>query len=317
MRPQGNYSCSYGSAAAILHMPFSSLYGYELGGTTLCTSDDQYKFYVCDYGSFMSLRDTDIQSMYILMNDDQALLIDCDMYNGTLFYQDLLGLIGDRELSIYITHGHGDHIANLQYIDPTRVTSLYWPDGEATMNFGKDYDSQTDTGYADKIVYLKDGEEFTFAGRDFAVCTMTAHTEHGSVLVDKTDGVLFSGDALGTKTYRGGTSTGRLTAKEYLAELNHLTDTYGQYFDAIYQGHNLYPVPNVIDTLKALCEAYITGGGAVVVNGNVYYYNCVLTDAGQVGIVFANGLTDAQNWYAGSLNIGQVAQDAWAAESGQ
>jgi hypothetical protein len=185
------------------------------------------------------------------------------------------------------------------------------------MNFGKDDDPQTDPGYADKIVYLKDGEEFTFAGREFAVCTMTAHTEHGSVLVDETDRGLFSGDALGTKTYRGGTSTGRLTAKEYLPELNHLTDTYGQYFDAIYQGHNLYPVPYVIGTLKALCEAYITQGSAVVVNGNVYYYNCVLTDAAQVGIVFANGLTDAQNWYAGSLNIGQVAQDAWAAESGQ
>lgn len=111
------------------------------------------------------------------MDDDSALLVDVDIYNGELFFETLCNVIGDRELSIYITHAHGDHWINLAKLDMDRVTALYWPKGD----------------------------ELSIGGRDFVVCSMAAHTP--TALVDKTDKVLFCGDTLGTLQYMGGTNT--------------------------------------------------------------------------------------------------------------
>ncbi|NLO85912.1 MAG: MBL fold metallo-hydrolase, partial [Clostridiales bacterium] len=267
----GDFTCDYGTASILVHMPFGGLYGYEFGGTTMCTSDDQYKFYICDYGAFQTIRDTDIQSCYVLMNDEEALLIDCDMYNGKLFWETVEKLIGERKLSLYLTHNHGDHLNNLESVDASRLTAIYWPKDEPAPTWG--YDLFSDEQLSKKIVLLDYDTPYTLAGRELVLCKMTSHTPGGTVIVNKTDRVLFAGDALGTQTYKGGTSTGSLTAQEYLAELEYLETTYGTDFDAIYQAHNLYSTPNTISYLKTACTAFIEKGAASLINGTVFSFN--------------------------------------------
>ena len=307
----GDFSTAYGSATILVHMPFGGLYGYDLGGTTLCTSDDQYRFYICDYGKFQTIRDTDIQSCYVLMDDDEALLIDCDMYNGELFWQAVDKLVGDRSLSVYITHNHIDHLSNLEKIDPDRLATLYWPADEEGPSRG--YNPLADERLADKITYLEYDTEYTIASHDIVLCKMTSHSSGGTVVIDKTDRVLFSGDALGTQTYKGGTTTGSLTAEEYLAELDYLTDTYGGYFDDIYQAHNLYSTPKVIDYLKMICEAFIAEGPEIAINGTIYAFDGQILDQERYDAIFGNSLFDSQMRYSIGLGLGPAALEAYEA----
>ena len=307
----GDFRCAFGSAAIYVHMPFGGLYGYDLGGSTLCESDEDYRFYICDYGKFQTIRDTDIQSCYVLMDDTDALLIDCDMYNGKLFWEAVEKLVGDRALSVYITHNHGDHLANLQHIDPERLTAIYWPKDELPPSWG--YNPFENEALAAKVVYLDYDTDYTIASHDLVLCKMTSHSTGGTVLINKTDRVAFSGDALGTQTYKGGTSTGRLTVEEYLTELNYLADTYGEYFDDIYQAHNLYSTPKVIEYLQMICETFLEKGPDIMINGTVYAFNGQVVDQEQFAAIFGNALFDAQMPYAIGLGIGKTALEAYAA----
>lgn len=302
----GDYRISLGSASAVIHMPFLGLYGYDLGGTTLCESDEDYRYYICDEGTVINIQDTDIQGAYVLMDDSQALVIDVDMYNGDLFWETVEKVIGDRELHVYITHGHGDHTQNLNNLDPARLTALYWPKDEVSDRFNPEEHPEI----AAKTHYVVDGEEFTVAGRDFAVCTMTGHTEHGTALVDKTDRILFSGDTIGSQYYNGGTSTGRLTLDEYIAELDRLLSLYGDALDTIYSGHNMHYAPNLINYLKAMCHAAKEGGEASLINNSVYVYNGKVMSAEEITGLQGNGMMDSQMVYAGSLQISATALEA-------
>lgn len=304
-----------GSARMCVHMPVSGLYGYEFGGTTICTSYDQYRFFVCDYGKFLSIRDSDIQSCYLLMNDDEALLIDVTMYNPTLFWDTVEKVIGDRKLSVYITHAHGDHWMNLEGADPDRIETIYWPEGDEPGDM-RGYNPWKDERLEGKFTYVKEGDEIDIAGRELLVANMTSHTPHGTVLIDKTDKVMFCGDALGTLQYVGNTTTGRHTAEEYLADLNRITDNYGQYFDNIYQAHSVMATPGMFDTLKTLVTAFIEQGPDVLVYahgaGAVYsFMGKVLTAQEVEEIMNTIGLCDAQIAYCDRLEIGQTALDAY------
>ena len=297
----GDFTVTVGSASILVHMPFGGLYGYDLGGSTLCTSDDQYRFYITDYGKFQTIRDTDIQSCYVLMNDEEALLIDCDMYNGTLFWDTLYHLIGDRTLYIYITHQHGDHYINLKYVDPARVTAIYWPADEPAP--ARDFNPLELEGLAEKYVMVDYDTPFTVAGRELVIHKMTAHTPGGSVVIDRTDRVMFAGDATGTQTFRGGTNTGRLTAEQYIAEVEELKALYGADFDEIYQGHNYYNTPSVLDYMVTAAKAFLENGEDCLIRGAVYLYNGEVLNAEQQARIFGNEMFDSQNFYAFSLDI--------------
>lgn len=308
----GDFTVTVGSASILVHMPFGGLYGYDLGGTTLCTADSDYRFYITDYGKFKTIRDTDIQSCYLLMDDTTALLIDCDMYNGPLFWETVFAAIGDRELSVYITHQHGDHINNLEFVDADRVAHIYWPKDEPAP--GRGFNPLEAENLKDKVVLLDYDTPYTLGGRELVIHKMTAHTPGGSVVVDRTDRVLFTGDATGTQTFRGGTNTGRLTAQEYIDEVRELQALYGDEFDDIYQAHNYYSTPHVLEYMVTAAQWVIDNGTDGLINGMVYLYNGQVLDAEAQARIFGNEMFDSQNYYAFSLAIGQTAREALEAE---
>lgn len=309
----GDFTITVGSASILVHMPFGGLYGYDLGGTTLCKDDSDYRFYITDYGKFQTIRDTDIQSAYVLMNDEEALMIDCDMYNGPLFWETAYKLIGDRKLSVYITHQHGDHYTNLKDVDVNRLEAIYWPKDEPVPTRGT-YNPFNDERLADKFVYLDYDTVYNIAGRELLIHKMTSHTPGGSVMIDRTDRVLFAGDACGTQTFRGGTNTGSLTAEAYAAEAQEVIDLYGADFDDIYQAHNYYSTPHVLEYMINAAKWVIDNGTDGLINGAVYMYNGQVLDAEAQARIFGNEMFDSQNYYAFSLAIGQTAMEALQAK---
>ncbi len=307
----GDFTVTVGSASILVHMPFGGLYGYDLGGSTLCTSDSDYRFYITDYGKFQAIRDTDIQSCYLLKDETTALLIDCDMYNGPLFWETVFAAIGDRELSVYITHNHGDHVNNLQFVDPERIANLYWPKDEPAPGWG--FNPFEAEGLKDRIVLLEYDTPYTLAGRELVIHKMTSHTPGGTFVLDRTDRVVFTGDAAGTQTFRGGTNTGSLTCEEYIAEVEGFEALYGGEYDEIYQAHNYYSTPHVLEYMKTAARWVIDNGTDGLINGAVYMFNGQVLDAEAQARIFGNELFDSQNYYAFSLAIGPTAREALTA----
>lgn len=114
-----NFITTQGTAKVVWHMPIFGLTGYDLYGfhfkgetfdflTTKYELDNGYDVY--------NLTDSDIQSCYIIMNNEEALLIDTSMYGDIT--KAVKSLIGDRKLSIYVTHPHGDHYGGMSQFLP-------------------------------------------------------------------------------------------------------------------------------------------------------------------------------------------------------
>ena len=164
--------------------------------------------------------------------------------------------------------------------------------------------------FGDKITYVKEGDELNIAGRELVVTNMTAHTPHGTMLVDKTDRVLFSGDALGTRQYVGGTNTGSLSAEDYLAELDHVMETYGSYFDTVQQGHSALVLKGEIETLQILTRAFIENGSDSLVQGAVISFMDRVLTAEEFANIFGNGVYDSQIAYPERLDISRTALEA-------
>ncbi len=237
------------------------------------------------------IRDGNIQSMYVIMNDEEALLIDTDNdYGGLKEYVD--ALIGDRTLSIYITHEHGDHVGQLGYFPAG--TTVYWP---ADANISERTQEKLNGKNLVKVDY---GDTFTVAERTFELIRMDGHTNGGSMVLDRENRLLFAGDALGTMTTTGGAwlNNGPDAA---LAEFTAFKENFGDAFDRAYTGHNSYWVgANYLDNIIAACQALVDQG----TNATVYNIGQNRPSALQVMVIDGNvTLSDrAQYGNPGSLS---------------
>lgn len=299
-----------GNATVVWHFPTFGLHGYDLGGTHFKGKGyDFFTFkYQLDNGSVLySLHDTDIQPCYVLMNDDEALLIDTDMYGDIT--KAVKDLIGNRSLSIYITHPHGDHTGGLSEFLPTnspirqdiknnpgrsvtgewtfpeksalddgQLKKIYYPSYEGTSSFAKELttskktiEEALDEFKSQGVEIVRTGEKtsFSVAGRDFVVCQMVGHSLSDVVLIDKTDHIMFAGDITGTESVLGGYGINSASYKDILASINHLLDDYGSMFDYYFQGHvgNRIPKDHIATNNKTLVEEYLKHGKAVSMDG--------------------------------------------------
>ncbi|MBD5151504.1 MAG: MBL fold metallo-hydrolase [Oscillibacter sp.] len=303
----GNFNCSYGTASMDVHIPFLGLYGYRLGGTSIYQDDDSNdKFYVVDYGTHMALRDTDIQTCDLLMTDDEALVIDVDYYNPDEFFDTLFSVIGDRKLSIYITHGHGDHMINLMSLDPDRVKMLYWPGDDDAMTFGAGEFDLSVYEKAGKLTRVYDGDTFKAVGREFEVVGIPVHTPYSNLLIDKTDRVAFSGDALGTQNYSGDPNIGATDMKTYESLIDNLI-AHGDDFDWIQQGHGVAPIDKdwLLNGFKAIIAAYWEDKDLYAHDNAITYFIDSVVTADQYNAIFSRGVTDAQYGYSLSIGLGK------------
>lgn len=137
-------------------------------------------------------------SIYFVVEEDELLVIDGGnpSTEGSQKEADaktiLESMAGDREVTIALTHGHGDHVGLLS----TNITAdinlkkIYVEEADATSSYF--------TPYTDITTYITDGDTFTIGGYTYEVVSLNAHTAGSCVYVQKDKEVVFTGDSIGS-----------------------------------------------------------------------------------------------------------------------
>lgn len=312
-----NYIAENGSARLVFHVQTNGLLGRKASNTSIEEQTlGRTEFLVANYeDKFLIINNTDLQNTYMVMNDEEALLIDADQFGGEDFVAQVKKLVGDRKLYLYLTHGHADHWTNLQYFDVDDFEGIYYPENEPASNFGGDYDLLADLEgrFAEKVTYVKDGDSFSRAGKEFEVIHMGGHTPNGTALLDITDRILFSGDTLGSQIYKGGTNLKVSQLDTWVDDMERIiertgTNTDNCKIDGIFGGHTPYLMPvDYINWMATCVNSYKESGDKVVVEaptGNlVVTYNGELVDQEEYDSLFAVEISDAENYKCCSISI--------------
>ncbi|MBR4164520.1 MAG: hypothetical protein IKR11_13435, partial [Solobacterium sp.] len=165
-----NYIAENKTAKLAFHVQTNGYWGYDLAGDSIIDKvtgekggymenqklNDKYaNFFAVDmtekYAGMYVLNDTDLQNPVLFMDDSEAFLIDVDFRGGETLHKLVEDMVGDRKLSIYITHAHGDHYNNMPYWAESEITKFYW---------GKDENKPQDDWFkaledAGKVVYFE------------------------------------------------------------------------------------------------------------------------------------------------------------------
>jgi glyoxylase-like metal-dependent hydrolase (beta-lactamase superfamily II) len=140
------------------------------------------------------IYDFDNDKMYLLTGSQRALLIDAGMGSG-----DLRGYVesftGDLPLDVFITHGHPDHIARMGQFQADCDVYMHLDDLPMVQRFVERLGFEIDL---DQIEDVREGFVFDLGDRQLEVYHVPGHSPGCQVLLDKENGMLFSGDAIGS-----------------------------------------------------------------------------------------------------------------------
>ncbi len=141
-----------------------------------------------------NIRDFDNDKMYLLLGSEKALLIDCGMGSG-----DLRGVVesftSGLPLEVVITHAHPDHIARIGQFQSDCPVYMHHDDLPLLKRFIEHLHYEIDPT---KILHVDEGFIFDLGNRRLKVFHIPGHSKGSIVLLDEENGVLFSGDAIGS-----------------------------------------------------------------------------------------------------------------------
>lgn len=137
---------------------------------------------------------------YLLIGADAALLIDTQRCPGKLY--ETVRALADRPLEVVITHLHPDHFGP-SAADFLRAGVPVWvfrEELEALAAFDPvAFPVRCDAEFG--LRGLREGQEFDLGGLRLRVLALTGHTPKGAMLLEPDRGWLFSGDALGNRSF--------------------------------------------------------------------------------------------------------------------
>lgn len=207
---------------------------------------DEYSFTQVEPGVW-HIVDYRKDSMYLVEGEHEALLIDTGMGEGDL--KALVNSITKKPLSVVITHAHWDHIMQA---DQFEEVYLNHKDRQIIELFKLDVDYR-------RFLDVREDHVFDLGGRSLQVIEVPGHTPGSIVLLDRQNGLLFSGDSVGAgHTWMH--LPGCLPLSVYLQSLKRLLRIDG--FSKIYHGHlaesKAFPSSYLEDLIKAV-ELVIDG----------------------------------------------------------
>jgi glyoxylase-like metal-dependent hydrolase (beta-lactamase superfamily II) len=207
---------------------------------------------------------------YLVEGKTKALLIDALIGVGNLraFCRELT----DLPITLVNTHGHIDHVGgnfdfNECYIHPNDIPLMYETEnlrlGYVTNGIKKSgknivlSESDFTVPRPMKTLPVYNGFIFDLGDRNIEVITVPGHTKGTIVLLDRSKGIIFSGDACNVNTLLFLPHS--TSIEEYRESLFHFKN-YQPYFDVMWGGHGLWAVPKIIiDEAIELCGEIIAG----------------------------------------------------------
>ena len=140
------------------------------------------------------IRDFGNNKMYLFTGSERALLIDAGISTGDLRSY-VKAFIGDLPLDVCITHGHPDHIAAMGQFQADCAVYMHHADLPLAQRFQERLHYGIDL---DNIQHIDEGFTFDLGDRQLTVYHIPGHSKGCLVLLDDTNGILISGDALGS-----------------------------------------------------------------------------------------------------------------------
>lgn len=130
---------------------------------------------------------------YLILGNRSALLVDVQRDRGALL--ETVRKLTDLPFSVVITHAHSDHLGE--------NAPAFFEEGIPMWIFPEELSMLPAGGPLDPGAFrtLQDGMRFDLGGTVLEVGSVTGHTPRGCMLLEREKGWLFSGDALGNRSF--------------------------------------------------------------------------------------------------------------------
>ena len=207
---------------------------------------EELKTTLVDYGAGIFAIDQQMVRAFLVVGTDAALLIDAGAKRVDIL--SLISSVTDLPLTVVLTHSDGDHTANLAAFPEAFVHEA---DAPAVC-------SQPGNG-AVHLRPLTEGQCFALGGRTLEVLFSPGHTPGSICLLDRENGLLFSGDtvSLGPVFMFGP----HRSLPDYLETLRALRRQRDEgVFRTVYCSHNVCPISaDTLDPLIACAGGILDG----------------------------------------------------------
>ncbi|MCJ7551394.1 MAG: MBL fold metallo-hydrolase [Anaerolineae bacterium] len=140
------------------------------------------------------IRDFGNNKMYLVTGSERALLIDAGISTGDLRSY-VQTFVGDLPLDVCITHGHPDHIAAIGQFQADHAVTMHHADLPLLQRFKEHLQFDIDM---DSIQHIDEGFTFDLGDRQLTVYHIPGHSKGCLALLDEANGILISGDAIGS-----------------------------------------------------------------------------------------------------------------------
>jgi glyoxylase-like metal-dependent hydrolase (beta-lactamase superfamily II) len=164
--------------------------------------------------------------------------------------REFLKTLTDKPIEVIISHAHPDHILQAGLFDKVYMSSK---ENEVLKSFGINIDTS-------RFSDIRDVDMIDLGDRILEVIEVSGHTPGSIVLLDKKNGLLFTGDAIGSGELWMQVPGAR-TLKSYLESLGKLEGRKGE-FSKIYVGHMwiIKPFsPDYLNDVKTAVEKVLNG----------------------------------------------------------
>lgn len=207
---------------------------------------------------------------YLIIGNSSALLIDTGY--GASNIRAVAEKLTDLPITVALTHAHPDHAGGAFYFDkvylasadnnlffkllltkPIRTRLLLSSPASKT---GFDKKSICKASRKTKFVPLKDGHIFNLGGKEIVAMLTPGHTKGSTVFIDKTAGIIFTGDNVNTGLWMfvpGGVSIEEwIPGAEKIHKYTHLLVPYGGHNDGVQKREDILKLIEYAKELVAI-----------------------------------------------------------------
>jgi len=181
-------------------------------------------------------------SMYLILGEKRALLIDTGMGKGDLSKE--LKEITNLPIDVVLTHAHIDHMYHVEsfdkvYLHQKEKDAWKWALWLCVFAGSKMYHVQHKKYPIKKMIAINEGHIFDLGTTKIKVINAFGHTPGSIVLVDEGNRCVYLGDAVGSGLFSWMWLPGSLCVSDYRESLIHLKQELLPYKDfTFYGGHH-------------------------------------------------------------------------------
>jgi glyoxylase-like metal-dependent hydrolase (beta-lactamase superfamily II) len=233
--------------------------------------ENEYEIEELRTGLF-AIDDAKENSMYLIVGDRKALLVDSGMVTGKL--RPLLQTLTDKPVELALTHAHGDHIYHSDEFETVYMHKediIAWMPSLKLVTFAgeilfgvphKKYDIK-------RFIPIVEDTVFDLGGISVKTILVKGHTPGSCVFVDESHKAVFTGDAVGSGLNVWLWLPACSNIGEYRDSIEHLLLKLEPYRDYMFlgghrkqarEGDIKHPLDiELVEHMRTLCEKIMNG----------------------------------------------------------